>query len=207
MQILSHRGLWENVEQQNTIEGFKRSFEGGFGIETDIRDRNEKLVIAHDLPNEISLNFSNFLTLASKTQPFLALNIKSDGLAELLKEKMANYSIEKWMVFDMSIPDLIQHLKVGNPVFTRVSEIEVSPSCLNDAQGIWLDAFYEDWYSSNQIETYLKIGKKVCVVSPELHKRDKTYLWKMLKESNLYKEKNMLLCTDFPKIAQNYFQL
>ena len=54
MQIISHRGFWKSKNEQNTIISFQRSFENGFGIETDIRDLNGKLVISHDIPQNSS---------------------------------------------------------------------------------------------------------------------------------------------------------
>ena len=57
MIVLSHRGYWKTAVEKNTPTAFKRSFELGFGTETDVRDRNGELVISHDMPNgsEITL--------------------------------------------------------------------------------------------------------------------------------------------------------
>lgn len=38
MQIIAHRGFWELEKEQNTTLAFQKSFENGFGIETDFRD-------------------------------------------------------------------------------------------------------------------------------------------------------------------------
>ena len=41
----------------------------------------------------------------------LALNIKSDGISEILKKTLKKYSIKNYFVFDMSVPELIQYKK------------------------------------------------------------------------------------------------
>ena len=60
MEILSHRGYWKTVTEKNTIIAFKRSFNLGFGTETDIRDLNGNLVISHDMP---STEMKNLVTV------------------------------------------------------------------------------------------------------------------------------------------------
>ena len=52
-----------------------------------------------------------------------AINVKADGLAEPLKRAFHGKAID-WFVFDMSIPDMKVHIKAGNPVFARMSEVE-----------------------------------------------------------------------------------
>ena len=58
------------------------------------------------------------------------------------------------------------------------------------------------------IKKYLKQGKKVCIVSPELHKREYLTLWDSLRPLSKQKEyNNLLLCTDHPDQAKKYFNL
>ena len=54
IQIISHRGFWKNDEEKNTLEAFQKSFSNGFGIETDIRDLDGRIVISHDVPHSNS---------------------------------------------------------------------------------------------------------------------------------------------------------
>ena len=46
MIILSHRGFWKTKDEKNTITSFKRSFDCGFGTETDLRDHDGEIVIS-----------------------------------------------------------------------------------------------------------------------------------------------------------------
>ena len=88
MVILSHRGYWKAAVEKNTRVAFQRSFELGFGTETDLRDFGGKLVISHDPPTADSLLFEDFLSLYQERGNGLplALNVKSDGLQESAKE-------------------------------------------------------------------------------------------------------------------------
>lgn len=199
MEIISHRGYWKDTSEKNTEAAFRRSFEMQFGTETDVRDDKGELVISHDCPTGGEMPFKHFINLAKST---LALNIKSDGLAEKLKQQMASYK-NQWFVFDMSVPDMRSHFKAGNPVFTRMSEVEQHPAWIEKSAGVWLDGFESEWYSNDTILTLIRKGKKVCVVSPELHGRQHNELWKMLKE--IKSNDQLILCTDRPEEARSFF--
>lgn len=204
MIIISHRGYWKTVPEKNGVVAFRRSFDLGFGTETDVRDLNGKLVISHDMPLSGAMPFTEFLALTDGKLP-LALNIKSDGLAELLKMEMAGYDRSAWFVFDMAIPDMRMHLKAGNPVFARMSEVETVPAWLDECEGIWLDNFDGEWFDESIVAGLLDTGKRVCVVSSELHRRDYSALWEMLRP--LANRENLMLCTDVPEQAQDFFRI
>ncbi len=203
MIILSHRGYWNTPEEKNTEIAFCRSFSLDFGTETDVRDCIGKLVISHDMPSGMEMTFQEFLDLARNPKLPLAINVKSDGLANYIKLAMASYDRSSWFVFDMSIPDMLAHLKAGNPVFARMSEIEKVPACFDQIEGVWLDSFDGEWFDCNLINSLLEQRKKVCVVSSELHGRDPSNLWAML--SPLAQEERLILCTDQPERARNFF--
>lgn len=180
---------------------FERAINFGFGIETDIRDFNGNLVIAHDLPNKNSIKFSKLLQLIlkSKKKICLAINIKSDGLLNLIKREK-NLSKIQYFLFDMSIPQQKIFNDNNLKYFIRISEIEKNIKKYR-AKGVWVDTFFKIWYKKKDLEN-LKFNK-LAIVSSELHKR-KNYSkqWKMLKKLNLNKE--LFICTDYPHKA-NYF--
>ena len=68
MQILSHRGFWKTKEEQNTAIAFRRSFENGFGVETDIRDCGRELVISHDMPDGSQIKLDEFFEIYNSYQ-------------------------------------------------------------------------------------------------------------------------------------------
>lgn len=205
MRIISHRGFWLESNEKNTVLAFQRSFESGYGTETDIRDLKETLVISHDMPKGAEITVEDFFSLLKDRKLPLALNMKADGLAYPLKQLLEKYHIDDYFVFDMSIPDMLQYLKQGIRVFTRVSDIEKVPCCYEQATGVWLDAFYQEWYQAKNIFSYLRDKKEVSIVSSELHKRDPLPLWSFLKKHNLHLEENIILCTDFPTKATEFF--
>jgi hypothetical protein len=207
MEIISHRGYWKSENEKNLPIAFCRSFEMGFGTETDLRDFSEVIVISHDIPNYHSLNFNAFLEIyKQKGEPTtLALNVKSDGLHKLIKSSLDQYNISNYFVFDMSVPDTIGYINEGLKFFTRQSEYEPSPSFYEKSEGVWLDSFHDIWYTEELILEHLNNNKKVAIVSPELHKRDYKEFWEVLKSSNIYKLTGVILCTDFPEVAREYF--
>ncbi len=205
MKILSHRGYWKTSDEKNQPIAFTRSFNLNFGTETDLRDCAGKIVISHDMPKGNEMTVDEFFSLLTDCDLPLALNIKSDGLATELKALLTKYNIENYFVFDMSIPDTLSYFKAGLRVFARVSEFELLPICYDQITGIWLDAFQDIWYSPELIREFLTAGKAVCLVSPELHQRDALTLWAKLKDAGLHHEQALMLCTDFPEDAQNFF--
>lgn len=206
MKIISHRGYWLNASEKNIPTAFERSFGLGFGTETDIRDSLGRLVISHDMPTGKEQGFDEFLACAAATKrPLtLALNIKADGLADLLAEQLADYPLLDCFVFDMAVPDMRHYLNVGVPVFTRMSEVERSPAFLDRAAGVWLDAFDAEWYDNSIIQNLINMGKRVCIVSPELHGRPYQNHWSQL--SIWGDADQVILCTDKPEEARAYFE-
>lgn len=203
MKVLSHRGYWKESSEKNSITAFLRSFNLNFGTETDLRDQNGNIVISHDIPENDSLLFKDFLKALNDKPLTLALNIKADGLAKELKKILQDYPDLSYFVFDMSIPDMKSYLDLGISVFTRVSDVEKIPIWLEYSDGIWLDAFSHDWYDLEIIHKLLATGKQVCVVSPELHKRDYNEVWNMLYPLRTCAA--LMLCTDYPEDAKSFF--
>ncbi len=206
---ISHRGYWLTHAEKNSFSAFNRSFSQGFGTETDIRDYKGKLVISHDVANEQSIPFGNFLELFTyyNSKLPLALNIKSDGLAKEIYDHLKFYGIDNYFCFDMSIPDTLSYLKENMNVYMRRSEYENENELFQCAKGIWLDSFKSDDFQMNNILCYLLKGKSVCIVSPELHKRDEVRLWGYLKTlpQNLLSSDKLMICTDKVEQAGKYF--
>lgn len=207
MIVISHRGYWYLDSEKNQEIAFERSFSLGFGTETDVRDRNGDLVIAHDMPTESDISFEKLCQIYRKHSGnhHLAINIKSDGLAPRLKEMLEKYDIDNYFLFDMSVPELRVSLAAGLACYTRVSDVEREPCFYGASQGVWLDGFYSDWYRPSDLHRFLRDNKQVCLVSSDLHKRDPLPLWSMLKQAGMQNEPRLTLCTDKPEDAHAYF--
>lgn len=136
----------------------------------------------------------------------LALNIKADGLQVMVSRLLEDFSPPSAFVFDMSIPDMLQWLKVGVPVFTRQSDIEPEPLLADLCAGIWLDAFESDWWEADTVRRHLDKGLQVCIVSPELHRRAHLPVWERLcTQSDLLNVPGLMICTDHPEAARELF--
>lgn len=208
MQIISHRGYWQDPAEKNTSRAFHRSFAHGFGLETDVRDSLGKLVIAHDLPAGEELTFSEFLAIYKNydTALPLAINVKADGLQALLQAELAQYQVDNYFVFDMSVPDGLVYLRHQLKAFTRQSEFENLPlSFYEHAEGVWVDCFKSDWIDHITIQQHLANQKKVCLVSPELHKREHLAAWHTFKQAEWASDPRVMLCTDYPTEAKVFF--
>ncbi len=211
MNIISHRGYWVNQCEMNTDVAFNRAMVNGYGIETDVRDYNGDIVVSHDIPSGNPQTLDDFLHIYNiifKNQPkkpYLAINIKSTGLGKGLSNILDRHNITNYFVFDMSIPDTIDCLSLDLAVYMRVSEYEDIPRLPYNISGIWLDQFNGDWYTDELIVDLLNKWDKVCIVSPELHKRDYVYCWGMIKNIIQMYGDRIMICTDFPDIAMEYF--
>jgi len=206
MIVLSHRGYWKDPEEKNRPVAFRRSFNLAIGTETDVRDRSGVLVISHDMADGAAITLEAMLDLLGGRDLPLAMNVKADGLARDLLAAMRARGLSRWFSFDMSVPEMVVQLRLGLPVFTRMSEYEPSPACYSEAIGVWLDGFRSVWYSAQAIEGLLRDGKQVCIVSPELHGRDHQELWDLLKSSRLASAPTLMLCTDLPEAAMEFLR-
>jgi hypothetical protein len=190
---------------KNSINAIKDSLSQGFGLETDIRDCLNNLVISHDLPTteSIPLPLAEFSTLTEGQ--LIAWNIKADGLIPLILRDFNKDLIDHSVFFDMSIPETLNYKKKGLPYLVRLSEYETLNSLITDSKGVWIDSFHDQWYEINIVESLLKTSKIVILVSPELHGREHISLWQSLKNKGLHKNENFYLCTDYPILAEEYF--
>lgn len=204
MIILSHRGFWIQPAEKNSWAAFERTIATGFGTETDVRDLVGKLVIAHDPATETARAWSDLVDLFAGSGLPLAVNVKADGLAPLVGAAFEGRDID-WFAFDMSGPETVRYARAGLPFFTRHSDIETEPLLYSQAQGVWLDAFEDHgWITPQIIRAHLDQGKRVCLVSPELHGRAPEPFWAMLRTLG-ERPPALMLCTDLPTQARDYF--
>lgn len=180
MEILKHRAnsLYE--------------IDSKLGLEIDIRDYKNELVLAHDHPNEQSIKLENFLMQVSRNS-LLAINIKSSEIEDELESILCRTHISNYFTFDWSIPSLFKALKHNLICAFRLSEYEknIIPNC----SWVWVDSFHGIWYDADFLFTLKKSGLKLALVSPELHNR-KSELDKVKEIVNTVKVD--AICTDLP---------
>ena len=204
IEILAHRGYWRHKAEQNTPAALRDALTCGMGIETDIRDYDEGLVIAHDIPNATSPTLEAFRSILQEEgfRGTLALNIKSDGLAPLCAKYFSPWR-DQLFFFDMSVPDMRAYLNLDLPVFTRHSDVEAAPTYYHEAAGVWLDQLNGEWIAPETIRAHLEAKKRVAIVSSELHGRDPERLWQIV---GLFRDDaRVALCTDHVDHAREVF--
>jgi hypothetical protein len=210
IEFLAHRGFWKLSEEKNTFESLKSALNSGFGIETDLRDLNGQLVISHDVPTHGVLTCEEFLSYYKHGgySSTLALNIKSDGLQELIKGLVKKLDIKTAVFFDMSVPDTLGYRDLMMPFLIRISEYERVNSLIEHSSGVWVDELEVEWVTKSAWQKILSIHQNIYIVSPELHGRDHSKLWAQLHELHTEnKQSNFYLCTDFPDKAKGYFNV
>ena len=109
--------------------------------------------------------------------------------------------------FDMAVPDHLAYPGHGLPAYARLSEIEPLGDFALQSDGIWLDAFSSTWWDDALVARLLHRGLKVCVVSPELHRRERRPAWEALRKAGLGGHAGLSLCTDYPHEARTFFAI
>ena len=179
--------------QQNSLASLEAANARGLGIEIDLRDCNQQLVISHDAPD---MENQNLASLSKLVGP-IALNIKSDGLLKV-NEMLIREILSKpgSFTFDGSIPEMLEYRRLGLPHALRISEYEQELPW--ESRYIWLDAFESDWWVRKKILTKLSENYFVIVVSPELHGRSAGEVWDEVFSEVQNGNNNVGICTDFP---------
>lgn len=210
MQIIAHRGDWTVPTEKNSRLALNQALLSGWGIETDIRDLNGELVISHDMALAGCLSLETVLLdyCSIGSDSILALNIKSDGLANKLKILLHKYSINNYFCFDMSVPDTLSFINTNMVAAARLSEYETEGLLSDMAPVLWIDGFEDMVLDKVRLRQWLFSGKKVCLVSPELHAREPWSFWGELISlpEDLVTHQNIMLCTDLPFRAEVYFK-
>lgn len=205
MIIVAHRGWWERTDEKNSPRAFERALRAGFGIETDIRDCMGQVVISHDPPASSGLlrlvDFADLYQTTGSSAP-LALNIKSDGLQGCVLNCLTTRGITNYFVFDMAVPDALGYVNRGAPTYTRQSKYEPMPSFYDRASGVWIDCFDGELCSNDVIAGHFRAGKNIALVSPELHNKPHEVAWRQWKP---FAMSRIMICTDFPDRADEYF--
>lgn len=203
MRIIAHRGFWETEAEKNSMAALERAVVNGFGFETDFRDCGGKILISHNPPVGNEISAEEVFKMYSKyncNEP-IAIDIKADGLQDLMLGLLRKYNIKNYFLVDMSICDTVVSVEKGLTIASRSSEYEPTLPFYNESKVVWIDYFDGRSNIIDEISKYIADEKIPCIVSPELHHLPFKEMWKKLK--NIYGE--FYLCTDFPDKAKEYF--
>lgn len=202
---MCHRGYWIKNNEKNKWISLKRAIDDNLSLETDIRDYNGKLYISHDPITgcDSNIELEELIKYCKKLNysGMLALNIKSDGIIDEAVKILSKYPKIKYFFFDMSIPELFKN--IDKNIYIGISDI--SRPNIDISNGCWLDSFIDYSWINEDIINELKLKyKNIIIVSPELHKMDKSKFWFFLKKINL--DDKFYLCTDLYNEALEYFK-
>ena len=153
----------------NTVQELKKIPEE-YGIETDLRDYQENIILQHD-PFKSGELFTDFIK--EFNHKIIILNIKSEGIEYKILEILKNNNITNYFFLDSSFPMIYKLLKITDKIAIRFSEFESLESVLtmkNKIQWVWVDCFTK-FPLSLKTYTILKKYFKLCYVSPELQQQ------------------------------------
>ena len=68
---------------------------------------------------------------------------------------------------------------------------------------VWMDEFSQPWITDEIIAEHLRCGKRVGIISSEIHGNSADRLWGMLEQFR--DDQRLMLCTDMPLKAKEYF--
>lgn len=145
----------------------------GVGVELDLRDRGERLILQHD-PFSDGENFEDFLKEYGD-RGTLILNIKSERIELKVGELLVKYNVKKYFYLDSSFPmiNLLSGRGEKN-MAVRFSEYEGLDTVMNmqgKIEWVWVDCFTRLPIDRSTYEKLKEAGFKLCLVSPELQGR------------------------------------
>ncbi len=193
MQLIRHR--------INTIDELK-TVDSSHGVEIDIRSHGNELILHHDpfVDGQPMLEWLTYFNHGT-----LILNVKEEGLEEQIIRLMASKGIEDYFFLDQSFPFLIRTSNSGvRRSAVRVSDFEglaAARALAGSIDWAWIDFFTDFPLSRDNNEELVKLGYKLCIVSPELHgKSAQTEIPSLRRRLTQLKIAPAAICTKHPAL-------
>jgi len=174
----AHRGVFCETEKEIVMELIAhrinrleelRALPEHFGVELDLRDQGDQLIMVHD-PFSGGEDFESYLK--EYRHGTLILNIKSERIEPKVQQLIEKYKIPNYFYLDSSIPMIVQLSKGGlSKIAVRVSEYESLETVMRFrglVDWVWVDCFSRIPLTSAEFKTLKSAGFKLCFVSPEL---------------------------------------
>lgn len=156
----------------NTIEELKK-IPKEFGVEIDLRDFGNELVLQHD-PFKGGELFEDYLK--HYKHGTLILNIKSERIELKVLELLEKYPVKDYFFLDSSFPMIhLMSSKGEKKIALRFSEFE-GLDTIKEMKGkvdwVWVDCFTRLPLTQQNFKQLKEWGYKLCLVSPELQGRE-----------------------------------
>lgn len=143
-----------------------------FGVELDLRDSAEGLILQHDPFSEGEI-FSDYI--AHYQHGTLILNIKSERIEHKVLELLQKNNITDYFFLDSSIPMIYLLSKMGEKKsavrFSEIESIETVMLMADKVEWVWVDCFSKLPIDQQSYQRLKQAGLKLCLVSPELQGR------------------------------------
>ncbi len=171
------------------------------GVEIDVRSMDGELIVQHD-PFKNGEKLSDWI--CSFRHKLLILNVKEEGLEEIIIEILASFKITSYFFLDQSFPSLYKLSRVKPEVCsTRASEFEsIESAKLLNPGWVWFDSHTANWdYLSNSLESLRGTSIKTCLVSPELQRPN--YEQEVIELKSMINARSIhfdAICTKFPQM-------
>jgi hypothetical protein len=160
MQLIAHR--------RNTVSLLLET-PFHWGVEVDIRSMGSRLIVQHD-PFLEGENFEEWLM--HYQHQTLILNVKEEGLEDVLEAMVVKKGVKEYFFLDQSFPFLVKgFLKGRTASAVRISEyesIETALALAGKIKWVWVDCFRRLMLDFEQAQALQKAGFKLCFVSCEL---------------------------------------
>lgn len=169
MQIIKHR-----INSKIGLGETNRSF----GIEMDVRSREDQIIVSHDPFNSEAELFEDWIS--EYRHGTLVVNVKEEGIEQRVCNTLKEFGVIDFFLLDQSFPFMMKTLFSGESrTAARLSEVEAIETVLKlkEVLGIfpdwvWIDCFSGDWKHLEKIASVKALGIKTCLVSPELQGRN-----------------------------------
>jgi hypothetical protein len=176
------------------------------GIELDLRDRNNKIIMQHD-PFKNGQEFELMLSKYQNKGPII-LNIKSEGIEVQTQLLLKKYKIDNYFFLDCSFPMIRKLVSLGeSKIAVRFSEYEPLESVMALAgmvNWVWVDCFTKLPLDSHSYRN-LKNNFKICIVSPELQGHPINFISEFAK--TLVRFPCDAICTKNPTLWKHFLNL
>ena len=178
------------IKIQHRVNSLKKlkNINEDFGVEIDVRSIKKKLILNHE-PFQNAVLLNKFLKKFN--HKFLILNVKEEGIENLILNFVKKNKVKNYFLLDVTIPKIFQFIKnkKKSNFCLRISKFE-KLSDLNffnkNIEWIWIDTFDSKIpLNVRDLKIYSK-RFKLCLVSPELIKTNSINLNKFIK-INKYK--------------------
>ena len=170
-----------------------------FGVEIDLRSNNKDIYLSHD-PFKKGELFSNWIKHFN--HKLIVLHVKEEGLEQKILKILKKNKVTNFFFHDQTFSSLLKNMK-KTKVSIRYSEFEELKKIkilFNSIKWLWIDNFSEIKISKGFYFFLKKNNVKICIVSPELVKKNRS---NEIKKINSYLKKNRFeidaVCTKLPK--------